>query len=119
MMIKKNIICALVSAVLMVAVPVILKIVGASDFDAVMAWCMFLFFIVYPAAAVVIGILSGKDIRYCWFQPLLLAVLFTAGTWIAFDPGNPDFLIYSGIYLAIGYISAVITALAVKRKNRQ
>lgn len=86
--------------------------------DAAMAVCLILFFAVNPIAAVLTGIFTGRNIRRCWFQPLLLAVLFIAGTWIAFDMGEKDFLIYAFIYLVLGYLSAMITVFINKTNQK-
>lgn len=71
--------------------------------DAGMAICFLLFFAVDPVYAVIVGCLAGRDVRKLWFQPLLTALLFLAGTWVMFDMGEPAFVRYALVYLALGY----------------
>lgn len=111
-MLKKNLICILMNALLMIVLS--LYTVEFIRSDAAMAICLILFFAVNPIAAMLTGIFTGRNIRSRWFQPLLLAMLFIAGTWIAFEMGEKDFLIYAAIYLILGYLSAMITVFKTK-----
>ena len=115
-MLKKNLICILINALLMIVLPLCTARFIRSD--AAMAICLILFFAVNPIAAILTGIYAGRNIRSCWFQPLLLAALFIAGTWIAFDMGEKDFLIYAFIYLVLGYLSTMITVFINKSNQK-
>ena len=116
-MVKKNILYASISAVIMLLFP--LCAVRFVNGDAGMAICFILFFAVNPIAAVFIGIATGRNMRIHWFQPLLLSVLFILGTWIFFDMGERAFLIYGTAYLVIGYVSALLTAFYTKKKCKR
>ncbi|MBQ1533885.1 MAG: hypothetical protein IIZ64_03595 [Erysipelotrichaceae bacterium] len=115
-MLKKNLICILTNASLMIVLP--LCTVRFIRNDAAMAVCLILFFAVNPIAAIMTGIFTGKNIYSRWFQPLLLPVLFITGVWIAFEMGEKDFLIYAAIYLILGYLSAIITVFINKKNQR-
>lgn len=113
-MVKKNLICALYSAFIM------LLPWGAITFvkgDGGMAVCFLLFFAIDPLSAVCVGIFAGGQFRAAWFQPLLLSALFLLGTWSFFDPGERAFLIYAAIYLLLGYSSAAAAAMIAKKKR--
>jgi hypothetical protein len=47
----------------------------------------------------------------------LAALLFIAGAWLLFDPGEPAFLRYALIYLVIGF-AAALTAHALSSKHK-
>ncbi len=111
---KKNLICAAISAVIMLALPwCAVKFIQG---DGGMAVCFILFFAVDPLTAAASGVFAGRDVRKRWFQPLLTAALFLAGTWLLFDPGETAFLLYAGIYLAVG-CAAMAAARLVKAKR--
>ncbi len=114
-MVKKNCICILGSALVMLLLPwcAVTFIKG----DGGMAVCFLLFFAVNPISALWIGIFSGKNSRDSWFQPLLLALLFLLGTWLFFDIGETAFVIYGAIYLIFGYAAMLITALLYRKKG--
>ena len=72
--------------------------------------CILLFFAVDPLCAVFTGVTAGKHIRKLWWIPPLNAAVFLAGTWICFDPGETDFLLYALVYLALGTAAMFIGA---------
>lgn len=113
-MVKKNIICVLVSAFIMLFLPwcAVTFIKG----DGGMAVCFLLFFTINPIASIVIGIVSGRNIRTSWFLPVLPAVLFLFGTWIFFDIREPAFILYAVVYLLLGYTAMLVSAFVVNRK---
>lgn len=77
-----------------------------------MALCMLLFYILNPAYAVILGVVSGMGDRAMWYQPVIAAVAFLLGTWIVFDITEPWFLIYSLVYLIVGWVAMGITRWA-------
>ena len=83
--------------------------------DAGMAACFLLFFAVNPIYSVVIGIFAGRNFKEMWSLPVISAVLFLLGTWIFFDMGERAFLMYAGIYLIIGIVVMLVSALISKR----
>ena len=82
-----------------------------------MAACFILFFAVDPLYCAAAGFTAGRDLRRLWPRPLLAALLFIAGAWLLFDPGEPAFLRYALIYLAIGF-AAALTAHALSSKYK-
>lgn len=114
-MLKKNSICTLCSAMVMLLLP--WCAVTFAKGDNGMAICFLLFFAVDPMAAICIGLFAGRKLKAAWFQPLLLSVLFLVGTWVLFDMGEWAFLLYAVIYLLIGYSAAAMTAVLVKKKG--
>lgn len=82
-----------------------------------MTACFLLFFFINPILAVSVGIVSGKNIKNLWFRPLLVSVLFILGTKISFKMEYTEVIIYSVAYLAIGYISMVMSSLIFKCKK--
>jgi len=72
--------------------------------------CILLFFAVDPLCAVFTGGIAGKQLRKLWWIPLFNAAAFLAGTWICFEPGETDFLLYALVYLALGNAAMFIGA---------
>ena len=114
-MAKKNGICALCSALIMLLLPWC----AAAFADGVsgMAVCLLLFFAVDPIAAICVGVFAGRELKAAWFQPLLLSALFLLGTWVFFDMGERAFLLYAAIYLFLGYAVAAIAAVLGRKKG--
>ncbi len=83
--------------------------------DAGMLVTMMLFFIVHPFVSIVVGILAGRDIKFFWFSPILVAGLFWIFSCLAYEPAFP--IIYSVIYLVISAISMLITWFLTKKKK--
>ena len=79
--------------------------------DAGMAVCFVLFFAVNPLFSAVCGFAARKDTRRLWMLPLVTTGLFLAGTWIFFDMGEPAFLLYGAVYLAIGAAAMLLRAV--------
>jgi len=88
------------SAVIMLLLPCLA--VTLVPGDAGMAVCFLLFYVVDPAFSLVAGFSAGRNWKQLWILPVLSALLFLAGTGIFFDMGEPAFLLYTGIYLALG-----------------
>lgn len=89
-----------ISVVLFVGLPWL--IVTLVHSDAAMAACFLLFFAIDPVFAIAAGMFAGKDPRRLWFLPILTPLLFLAGTWLCFDPGETAFVTYSLMYLLLG-----------------
>ena len=94
------------AAVLMVGCPW-LAVTFAGD--AGMAICFILFFGVNPLFSAVSGAAAGGDIKQLWSLPVITAGLFLLGTWIFFELGEPAFFLYSGVYLAIGFVAMLLS----------
>ncbi len=113
-MVKKNVLCTLCSALIMLLLP--WCAVTFAKGDNGMAICFLLFFAVNPIAAICTGVFAGRQPKAAWFQPLLLPALFLLGTWILFDMGEPAFLLYAA-YLLLGYLAMAIAVALGKRKG--
>ncbi len=113
-MVKKNSICTLCSAMIMLLLPwcAVTFAKGASG----MAICILLFFAVDPMAAICVGVFAGRKLKAAWFQPFLLSALFLLGAWVFFDMGEQAFLFYAVVYLVLGYSAAAIAAILSKKK---
>ena len=68
----------------------------------IMGVVVLLFFMVDPLFALVTGIFASARPRERWHLPLVNACLLLAGTWLFFEFGETDFLIYAVACLAIG-----------------
>ena len=77
--------------------------------DAGMAACLLLFFAVNPLLAIGVGIAARQ-----WWWPVIDAGMFLVGAWLLFAPGETAFLLYAGVYLALGW-----AAMAMKRLIRK
>ncbi len=109
---KKLVSWIFASALLMIGAPFLaVKFAG----DAGMAVCFILFLAVNPVYSLVCGIFAGADIKRMWALPIIVPVLFLSGVWIFFEMGEPNFLVYSGAYLAIGLASMLVRALFAAR----
>lgn len=95
----------LLSMAVMVAIPLVIDLIFSMP--ATSGWGMvitlFLFFVVDPLFSVWLGLFCSDNVkRYCSL-PLVNAVFFIIGVWLAFDFGNTDFMVYALAYLVIGY----------------
>ncbi len=108
----KKIIGWIVTAVVLLIVFPWLTVVFAGS--AGMAICFILFFAVNPLFSIVSGILASRNIRRMWFLPLAVAGLYIFGTWMLFDMGEMAFLLYGGVYLAIGIIVMLLSKIIRK-----
>lgn len=105
-----------VSALVMLALPWLSVTFVKSD--AGMAVSFLLFFAVDPLYSVIIGASAGKDVRRLWSLPVIPPVLFLAGTWIFFHMGEPAFIMYAAVYLALGMAAMLISLLVRKKVQR-
>ena len=80
--------------------------------DAGMLVTMMLFFVVHPIVSIATGILAGKDIKFFWFTPILVAGLFWAFSSFTYVTAFP--FVYSATYLVICTISMLISWLATR-----
>lgn len=66
--------------------------------------------IITPLCALAGGVTAGMNWKALWGLPLMTAGLFLAGVWLFLDMLQPDFLVYAGIYLVLGYGAMGLTA---------
>ena len=83
-----------------------------------MALCFIMFFAINPIFFVAQGIASGKEIKKHWFIPLVSALIYLISMWLVFDMGETAFILYSGIYLAIG-VAVMLITFALKHTKEQ
>lgn len=86
--------------------------------DAGMTVTLLLFFAIDPIYSIILGIFAGKHIKELWSLPVMAATLFLLGTWISFDPGEGAFVIYAGVYWAIGMVSMLFSSRLSARKRQ-
>ena len=83
--------------------------------DGGMEVCFLLFYGVNPVYSVLAGVFAGKDGKRLWYLPILSAALFLVGTWLFFDMGEPAFILYALVYLALGF-AAMLVSMLIHRK---
>jgi len=113
--IRKTLFWLAASAAVMLALPWLA--VTFVKGDAGMAVCFLLFYAVNPVYSGIVGLFAGKDMKNSWFQPVISAALFLAGTWIFFDPAETAFLFYGAVYLVLGIAAMVLSMLMYRRKR--
>ena len=84
-----------------------------------MALCFIMFFAVNPIFFVIEGLSCGRKIKKFWFVPLDSALIYLLSMWIIFDFGETAFVMYSGVYLAIGIAGMLIMSAINHRKNER
>lgn len=87
--------------------------------EARMFFTILLFFAVGPACAFVGGLWAGKNWRSLWGMPLITCGMYLIGVWCFLDPGNPDFLVYAGMYLAQGLLAMGLSAALHRRWRKK
>ena len=112
---KKHLVCAVISVIVMLLLP--WCAVAFVPSDGGMLVSLLLLFAVNPISAVCIGIISGSNPRSLWLHPLLLSALFAVGAWKSLGFTISDILPYSAVYLAIGYVSLLLTVLLRRKKD--
>lgn len=110
---KKIIMWTIMTFVLMIGFPWLTVTFAGS---AGMAICFILFYAINPLFSVICGVFAGRNMRKFWVLPIIVAVLFLAGTWIFFDMGETAFVLYCACYLAIGLVAMLISSYLSKRK---
>ena len=109
--IKRSIIIIAVILTAMLIIPLIT--VNTVKSDAGMLVTMMLFFVVHPIVSIATGILAGKDIKFFWPTPILVAGLFWAFSSFTYVTAFP--IVYSAAYLVICTISMLITWSITKK----
>jgi len=109
--IKRSII--IIALILTAMLIIKLITVNTDKSDAGMLVTMMLFFVVHPIVSIATGILAGKDIKFFWFTPILVAGLFWAFSSFTYVTAFP--FVYSVAYLIICTISMLITWLITKK----
>ena len=84
--------------------------------DAGMLVTLLLFFVVHPAVSIAVGILAGKDIKFFWPAPVVVAALFWVFSTFTYETAFP--IVYSAAYLVISTISMLIVRLVTRKVNK-
>ena len=84
--------------------------------DAGMLVTLLLFFVVHPAVSIAVGILAGKDMKFFWPAPAVVAALFWLFSTFTYETAFP--VVYSAAYLVIGTIAMLITWGVLRNKNK-
>lgn len=108
--IKRSIIIIAIILIAMLIIPLIT--VNTVKADAGMLVTMMLFFLVHPIVSIATGILAGKDIKFFWPTPILVAGLFWAFSSFTYVTAFP--IVYSAAHLAICTISMLISWLTTR-----
>ncbi len=114
-MLKKKCICGLISAIIMLCLP--LLTVTFLNNENGLAVFMLLIYVVNPITVMGIGIYSGKQINTMRLQPILLTFLFIAGSLIFWKLNTPKTLTYAAIYLIIGIVVMQMTSVIQSMKR--
>lgn len=77
--------------------------------DGGMAICFLLFYAFNPILAAFVGVYAGMNMKTIWYYPVILAVCFLLGVWVAFTTTEIMFTVYSITYLIIGWVVMLIT----------
>ena len=109
--IKRAIIIIAIILTAMLIIPLIT--VNTVKADAGMLVTMMLFFVVHPIVSIETGILAGKDIKFFWLTPILVAGLVWAFSSFTYVTAFP--IVYSIAYLLICTISMMITWLVTRK----
>ena len=109
--IKRSIIIIAIILIAMLIIPLIT--VNTVKADAGMLVTMMLFFVVHPIVSIATGILGGKDIKFFWPTPILVAGLFWAFSSFTYVTAFP--IVYSIAYFVICTISMLITWSITKK----
>ena len=111
---RKFVFWTVLAAILMIGCPYLaVTFAGSSG----MAICFLLFFAANPLFCALCGAYAGRNIQRLWSLPIIAASLFLTGVWIFFEINEPAFLLYSFIYLVIGGIAMLISALLKGNKQ--
>lgn len=111
--IKRLLLILAIITTAMLIIPIIT--VNTVKADAGMLVTLLLFFIVHPIVSVAVGILAGRDIKFLWISPILVAVLFWLFSCLAYEPAFP--IVYSVAYFVICTVSMLITWLINRKLN--
>ncbi|MBE6630308.1 MAG: hypothetical protein E7624_05600 [Ruminococcaceae bacterium] len=120
---KRIIFSALTVLCTMLLLPLLL--LRPADGWDVLGYIIIFFLILYPIQAILLGILAGTNWRLLWGIPVFSALLFPPLFWIAILDVVWELYIYAAIYLGLGALATITTALILhvvqlrKRKNEE
>ncbi len=103
-----------ITLISMAAIPFI--VINTVKADAGMLAALALLFVLNPIVSAIIGIIAGKDIKFFWFSPIVVAAVFWISSFFAYDPAFP--VVYAASYFGIALIAMLITAFINKKIKR-
>ena len=106
---KRILTAILATFVCMVVLPILL-FRNARGWD-VLGYTIIFFFIIYPAHAVLLGILAGTDIKKLWWLPVAAAAVFPPLFWLSMGAITLELYLYAALYLAGSFVIATPVAL--------
>lgn len=112
--VKRSIIIVALIVFFMLILPLIT--IHTVKADAGMLVTLLLFFVVHPAISIAVGILAGKDIKFFWPTPVVVAALFWVFSTFTYETAFP--IVYSAAYLVISTISMLIVRLVTRKVNK-
>lgn len=113
---KTRNIISIILSLLATIVPSILTTLSLGGNDG-LGVIFILFVTLYPAVAIIIGILSGIK-KLQWYIPLINAAIFLV-VYTIFMTFDPTLLIAAVIYAVIGLVAAYITNLISNKKQNE
>ncbi len=103
---KKIVKILIISVFVLFILPLLaVKTAGMND----MALCFIMFYAINPVFFVTEGIIFGKTVKQHWYIPLITSVIFLFSSWILFDMGESDFVLYAAVYFVIGILAMLIS----------
>ena len=112
--VKRSIIIVALIVFFMLILPLIT--IHTVKADAGMLVTLLLFFVVHPAVSIAVGILAGKDTKFFWPAPAVVAALFWVFSTFTYETAFP--IVYSAAYLVISTISMLIVRLVTRKVNK-
>ena len=116
---KKLIICLSVIGIFELVLPVYVELFESPAGKE--AWYFTMFLSINPIISVLLGFVSGFDIKKLWFIPFLNALAFPILFWLSTLKIDLDVFSYLIIYLPAGICTMLITHYVrkfIKRKNK-
>ena len=109
----KVVVAVMVLLLTLLACPML--VVRFADAGLGMSLVLLQFFAVNPLVAILLGILAGTEIKRLWWIPLADALTFPLFFGLAVsDPYVFELYIYSVIYLVLGALAMLVSALVCR-----
>ena len=95
-------------------------VVCCAPAESAMGLCFLLFYLFAPMFSIAAGFTAGRHFRTTGVLIVLPPLFFVIGTWLCFDMGETDFLLYGAVYLVLATLSAFLSFLWHSiRKNKK
>lgn len=73
--------------------------------------------VINPLYSVLLGWIAGKSTDRLWFISVIPVFIFVGTAYTLFDIYNPDYIVYSELYLVLGLVTMMITTFFRWRKE--